>query len=141
MLRVLSKPVCCSPQCSSRPRDEGARDGEGPARPGTPSCRLVRGSSESASSPRSPHRCCCCFLILGCAGLQLPRGERGSFLLLPEQGLLIAPASLVVDHRLCAPGLRCAAACGIFLPDQGWRPRPLLHHRTTRNVRTHHPYK
>lgn len=67
-------------------------------------------------------------------------GGRGrSFLVLPEQGLLFALASLVGDHRLCAPGLRRAAACGIFVPDQGWRPRPLLHHWTTGNVRTHHP--
>ena len=56
-------------------------------------------------------------------------GEQGlSFIVV--HGLLIAVASLVVEHGLTwasvvvAHGLHCSAACGIFL-DQGSNPCPL----------------
>ena len=67
--------------------------------------------------------CCCAQAISS-------RGERG-LLFVVVRGLLIAVASLVVEHRLwsadsvvVAHGLSCSAACGIF-PDQGSNPCPL----------------
>ena len=55
--------------------------------------------------------CCCTWAFSSC-------GEQG-LLFLVVRGLLIAVASLVVEHRLS-----CSAACGIF-PDQGSNPCPL----------------
>ena len=87
--------------------------------------------------------CCCMWAFCSCDKLGL--------LFVVVRGLLIAVASLVVEHGLLvcgqqqlwhagsgvvacglqstgsvvvAHGLSCSAACGIF-PDQGWNPCPL----------------
>ena len=64
--------------------------------------------------------------ILGCAGSVTAHG----LLSIVVQGLLIAVASLVAEHKLWSSvdvshGLRCAMACGIFLHQES---NPCPHH-------------
>ena len=81
------------------------------------------------------YSCVCfwlCWIIVAACGLSLVAASRG-YSLVATHRLLIAVASLVVEHRVWGPqtsgvvarGFSCPETCGIFL-DRGLNPH-LLH--------------